>query len=104
MCYPVCSVRALPHITHLTAKPSRMIGVQVGVCVSARDLLYLHKQQTLTLTHNIGKERPIGSRNNWFGKSVSTVSARHAGSSGRYKVSRARTLLNMNTTHINMRD
>ena len=22
----------LPHITHLTAKPSRMIGVQVGVC------------------------------------------------------------------------
>ena len=24
----------LPYITHLTAKPSRMIGVQVGVCVS----------------------------------------------------------------------
>ena len=29
----------LPHITHLTAKPSRMIGVQVGVsCVGTRAL------------------------------------------------------------------
>ena len=48
----------LPYITHLTAKPSRMIGVQVGVwCVSARpqqDQLpptYTHSYPTYTLTY-----------------------------------------------------
>ena len=36
----------LPHITHLTAKPSRMIGVQVGVwCARAPyTYLYLNKE------------------------------------------------------------
>ena len=36
----------LPHITHLTAKPSRMIGVQVGVWCVARALTLLNIDQT----------------------------------------------------------
>ena len=38
----------LPHITHLTAKPSRMIGVQVGVwCVCLARATNIHKQTQL---------------------------------------------------------
>ena len=42
-------INTLPYITHLTAKPSRMIGVQVGVwCVSV--FRARTTTQTLTLT------------------------------------------------------
>jgi hypothetical protein len=48
----------LPHITHLTAKPSRMIGVQVGVwCVSVSRARTSTRGNTLlpsTLTLLIG--------------------------------------------------
>ena len=40
----------LPHITHLTAKPSRMIGVQVGVwclCARAQTPVTLCREQSI---------------------------------------------------------
>ena len=51
----VTGARALPHITHLTAKPSRMIGVQVGVwCLSAR-ATPTHRQAPESLFTDVGQ-------------------------------------------------